>query len=163
MSIVLLIAMVVLYAVGFMLMLERGLTRILLGFLLVGNATNLLLFFSSWQLGKAPLVDKNSDETLSDPLPQAFILTAIVITFAVSAFVLALIYRSFRLAGGGDDSVGDDAEDLEIARGHGAASEAVSDADFDEVSDFDADADGVDDRIQHAQNQATEKLAGGAV
>ncbi len=51
---------------------------------------------------------------MSDPLPQALTLTAIVITFAVSAFLLALIYRSWQL--GQADTVEDDAEDIAVAR-----------------------------------------------
>lgn len=138
-SLALLIAMVVLYAVGFMLLLDRGLTRILLGFLLVGNATNLLLFLSGGKFGQAPLVQEGVEAAgFTDPLPQAFILTAIVITFAVSAFLLALIYRSFRHTDAHDDSVSDDAEDIMLAKQQddSAQEETVTDADFTAVSDF---------------------------
>ncbi len=114
MPLVLVAVMVVLYACGVYLMLDRSLTRLLLGFLLVGNATNLLLFLMSGSFGGAPIVGERSAEEMSDPLPQAFILTAIVITFGVSAFLLALIYRSWRLAQDQDDTVQDDEADLEI-------------------------------------------------
>ncbi|MGO2110158.1 MAG: Na(+)/H(+) antiporter subunit C [Pseudoclavibacter sp.] len=110
-SLLLLIAMVVLFASGIAMMLERSLTRMVLGFLLVGNATNILIFFMSGSFGAAPLFDPDLDPAdYSDPLPQAFILTAIVITFGTTAFLLALVYRSWRLAQA--DTVEDDEEDI---------------------------------------------------
>jgi len=113
-SLVLLITMAVLVACGIYLMLERSMTRVLIGFLLVGNGVNLLILIMGGPVGLAPFaVEGVSPEQLSDPLPQAFILTSIVITFGVSAFLLALIYRSWRLAQA--DLVQDDVEDLAIA------------------------------------------------
>lgn len=110
-SILLLVAMVVCFAAGISLLLERSLTRMVLGFLLVGNATNLLVFFMSGSYGAAPLFSPDLEPgDYSDPLPQAFILTAIVITFGVTAFLLALIYRSWRLAQA--ETVEDDEEDI---------------------------------------------------
>ncbi|MBT1018223.1 Na(+)/H(+) antiporter subunit C [Canibacter sp. lx-72] len=157
-SLVLILAMVVLYAVGFTLLLDRGLTRILLGFLLVGNATNLLLFIMSGSFGAAPIAGDAPDSEISDPLPQAFILTAIVITFAVSAFLLALIYRSFRHVDNQGDSVRDDEEDRDVARLDNAT-ELVNDAELDQVSDFDADGDGLDDRVTSPQPVISEAAA----
>ena len=115
-SLVLLIAMGVMYACGVYLMLERSMTRVLLGFLLVGNATNLLLLLMTGGAGVAPIVEPGVDPAeMTDPLPQMLILTAIVITFAVSAFLLALIYRSWRLAR--EDDLEIDEEDIAVARG----------------------------------------------
>jgi multisubunit Na+/H+ antiporter MnhC subunit len=103
--------MAVMYASGVFLLLERSMTRVLLGFLLIGNATNLLILIMGGEAGFAPIVGGDvSSEEMSDPLPQALILTAIVITFAVSAFLMALIYRSWRIAK--DDNVSDDADDV---------------------------------------------------
>lgn len=113
---VLLIAMVVLYAAGVYFLLDRSLTRVLLGFLLVGNATNLLLFLTSGSFGLAPIANGAEASEMSDPLPQAFILTSIVITFGVSAFMLALIYRSWAIAREREDAVQDDDSDLELAQ-----------------------------------------------
>jgi multicomponent Na+:H+ antiporter subunit C len=119
--------MAVLYACGVYLLLERSLTRVLLGFLLVGNATNLLILIMAGRAGLAPIVtDGVAPEEMTDPLPQALILTAIVITFGVSAFVLALIYRSWRLAR--EDDVTDDADDIAMRAG----SMIVSDEDSDD-------------------------------
>ena len=94
-STTLVIVMAVLYACGVFAMLERSLTRVLIGFLLLGNATNLLLLISMGFPGVSPFYGA---EGSSDPLPQALMLTAIVITFAVSAFLLALIHRSWKLS-----------------------------------------------------------------
>lgn len=136
-SLVLLLAMVVMYAVGFTLMLDRGLTRILLGFLLVGNATNLLIFLMSGNFGAPPIYGTAAPEDMSDPLPQAFILTAIVITFAVTAFLLALIYRSHRIDSQVSDKVRDDAADLELSQDDSVTAEEVTEDDLEESSDFD--------------------------
>ncbi|PRI11822.1 Na(+)/H(+) antiporter subunit C [Leucobacter massiliensis] len=136
MPLVLVAAMVVLYACGVYLLLDRTLTRVLLGFLLVGNATNLLIFLMTGSFGVAPLVGEESAEEMSDPLPQAFILTAIVITFGVSAFLLALIYRSWRLARGLDDTVQDDEADLEIASTEALTTVEVTDEDLAEAPEF---------------------------
>jgi multicomponent Na+:H+ antiporter subunit C len=102
-----------LYAAGIYLLLDRSLTRILLGFLLLGNATNVLLLSSSGPAGRAPIVGVTPAEDMSDPLPQALVLTAIVITFGIAAFFLALIYRSWRLVR--QEAVGVDEEDRRVA------------------------------------------------
>lgn len=107
------IGMIVCYACGVYMLLERSFTRIILGTLLIGNATNLLLFLTVGNVGDAPLMGGGANpETFTDPLPQAFILTAIVITFATTAFMLALLYRSWRIAR--EDSVTDDQESVEL-------------------------------------------------
>jgi multisubunit Na+/H+ antiporter MnhC subunit len=112
-SLVLIIIMAVLFACGVYAMLERSLTRVLIGFLLLGNAANLLLLIVMGDPGLAAFYGASDDpDAVSDPLPQALTLTAIVITFAVSAFLLALIYRSWQL--GQADTVQDDEEDVAI-------------------------------------------------
>lgn len=114
-TLVLLGVMSVMYACGVYLLLERSLTRVLLGFLLAANATNILILVMGGRRGKAPILEGGATpENIFDPLPQAFILTSIVITFGVSAFMLALIYRSWRLSQA--DEVIDDVEDLAIAQ-----------------------------------------------
>jgi multisubunit Na+/H+ antiporter MnhC subunit len=114
-SLVLIIVMAVLFGCGVYAMLERSLTRVLIGFLLLGNAVNLLLLIVMGRPGRAPFFDPTTGsgiDDVSDPLPQALTLTAIVITFAVSAFLLALIYRSWQL--GQADTVEDDEADLAL-------------------------------------------------
>lgn len=137
-SVVLVVIMAVLFAAGVTLMLERSLTRVLIGFLLLGNAANLLLMISMGTPGIAPFAGDADAEDMTDPLPQALTLTAIVITFAVSAFVLALIYRSWQL--GQADTVPDDEADIAI-RERGAEEEdsledEIDPADDDQVTDF---------------------------
>ncbi|MFD5600474.1 Na(+)/H(+) antiporter subunit C [Leucobacter sp. NPDC058333] len=141
MPLVLVAVMIVLYTCGVYLMLDRSLTRLLLGFLLVGNATNLLIFLMSGSFGSAPISGDTPAEDMSDPLPQAFILTAIVITFGVSAFLLALIYRSWRLAHDHDDRLEDDESDQEIATTRALAATEVTDEDLEGTQEYD-DEDG---------------------
>ena len=102
-----------LYAAGVYLLLDRSLTRVLLGFLLLGNATNVLLLSSGGGAGLAPILGYSEPEEMNDPLPQALILTAIVITFGVAAFLLAIIHRSWRLVR--EEVVGTDEEDRRVA------------------------------------------------
>jgi multicomponent Na+:H+ antiporter subunit C len=139
MPLVLVAVMVVLYAGGIYLLLDRSLTRVLLGFLLVGNATNLLLFLSSGSFGAAPLYGDAAPEDMSDPLPQAFILTSIVITFGISAFVMALIYRSWKLARQDEDAVHDDDHDIELAEAEVLTTEEVTDEELALAQEFDDD------------------------
>ena len=137
MPLVLLLTMVVLYAGGVYLLLDRSLTRVLLGFLLVGNATNLLLFLSSGGFGAPPIADGTDPAEMSDPLPQALTLTAIVITFGVSAFVLALIYRSWVLSRRDqEDAVQRDEEGLSLAETEDFTADEVTDETLAETQEF---------------------------
>ena len=114
-NLTLLLVMGVLYAVGIYLLLDRSLTRVLLGLMLLANATNLLLLTAGGYAGLAPIFDKDIPAAeYNDPLPQAFILTSIVISFAVTAFMLGLIYRSWLLSRA--DEIQLDREDIRVAR-----------------------------------------------
>lgn len=106
----------VLYGVGMYLLTQRVLTRVIVGLALVSHGANLLLLVAGGPPGKEPLLrdDFVGAEQLSDPLPQALVLTAIVISFGVIAFVLALALRSWALTR--NDEVEDDVEDRRIAR-----------------------------------------------
>jgi multicomponent Na+:H+ antiporter subunit C len=122
-NVVLIVAVGVLFGTGVYLLMERSLTRVLLGFVLVGNGVNLLILHMGGPAGKAPIIaDGVAASEMNDPLPQALILTAIVITFGVTAFILAMIYRSWRLAQG--DLVVDDVDDRLVASGAGSPEEA---------------------------------------
>ncbi len=133
-SLTLVVIMGVLFAAGVYAMLERSLTRVLIGFLLLGNAANLFLLIVMGAPAVAPFFGAAPPDGMSDPLPQALTLTAIVITFAVSAFLLALIYRSWQL--GHADTVEDDEADIEV-RSRAAEDDAQMD---DEITDADDDA-----------------------
>jgi len=108
----------VLYTVGTYLLLQRTLTRIVIGLGLLAHGANLLLLQAGGPPGLAPFTSEGSAGTAgvdtADPLPQAMVLTAIVITFGVTAFLLALAYRSWVLTG--DDEVQDDVEDTRVAK-----------------------------------------------
>lgn len=101
-----------LYAIGTYLLLQRTLTRIILGLALLGHGANLLLLLAGGRAGEAPFIGDGG--AFADPLPQALALTAIVISFAAVAFLLALAYRSWQAER--DDEVEDDLEDARIAR-----------------------------------------------
>jgi multicomponent Na+:H+ antiporter subunit C len=90
-----------LIACGVYQLLAQSLTRLVLGFIMTGNGLNVLIL-AAGGLGPA------------DVLTQAMILTAIVITLGMAAYLLALAYRSWQL--NGDDLVQDDVEDRRIAR-----------------------------------------------
>ena len=100
------------FAAGTYLVLQRMLSRVLIGLALLGHGANLVLLSAAGAAGRAPFVD-GGEGPVADPLPQALILTAIVITFGVLAFLAALAYRSWRLTG--SDEVEDDLEDRGIA------------------------------------------------
>lgn len=106
-----------LYATGVYLVLQRSLTRIVLGIALIGHGTNVLLLVSGGRAGVPPLIGLGNVESFADPLPQAMALTAIVITFGLTAFLLALAYRSYTVTH--SDDVEDDLEDRRIAAHHG--------------------------------------------
>lgn len=99
-----------LFAAGTYLILQRALTRIVLGIGLLGHGSVLLLITVGGRAGRPPLVGKGDDGAgIAAPLPQAFALTAIVIGFGMSAFLLALAYRSWTMTE--NDEVQDDIED----------------------------------------------------
>lgn len=113
-NLTLLLVMGVLYVCGVYLLLERSLTRVMLGLILITNATNLLLLSTAGVPGRAPIVISGTPpQDYTDPLPQALTLTAIVISFAITAFLLGVIYRSWSLAR--QDEVQDDIEDRRVA------------------------------------------------
>lgn len=101
---------------GVYLLLERSLTRMLLGLLLIGNAINLLILTVGGTSGNPPIRGRtsNGETTTADPLAQGMILTAIVISMGIAAFVLALTYRSFRLTT--EEEVSDDPEDTRVSK-----------------------------------------------
>ncbi|MCH1490027.1 MAG: NADH-quinone oxidoreductase subunit K [Ilumatobacteraceae bacterium] len=116
MSLALAAVTAILFAAGTWLLLQRRLTRIIIGIGLLGHGANLLLVTSGGRAGSPPVIDGSagSPAEYSDPLPQALALTAIVITFGVTAFLLALGYRSWQI--NRDDKVEDDLEDRIVAR-----------------------------------------------
>lgn len=115
MTLALALTVAVLYAIGTYLLLQRTLTRIVIGLAMLGHGANLLLLLAGGPPGAPPLIGDAPPPNASDPLPQALALTAIVITFGVLAFLLALAYRSWVVSR--NDQVEDDLEDRRIATG----------------------------------------------
>lgn len=113
-NVVLVVVIGVLVASGVYLVLERSLSRVLLGIVLLGNGVNLLFMIAGGRAGTPPIVGANPAETMSDPLPQAMVLTAIVISLGLAGFVLAMAYRSWQL--NNHDEVQDDLEDRRMNR-----------------------------------------------
>lgn len=103
-----------LIACGVYLLLERSLTRILMGILLASNGVNLLYAVIAGPAGLPAFVNLSPEEEITDPLPQAMVLTAIVITLATTGYMLALAYRAVQV--NGNDEVQDDVEDAVIRR-----------------------------------------------
>ena len=112
MNVLLVVTAGFLCACGTYLLLGRQLSRIIIGIGLLGHGINVLLVLSGGD-GGAPAFVGGDIDRFADPLPQALVLTAIVITFGVIAFLLALAYRSWRLTA--NDEVEDDLEDRRIA------------------------------------------------
>ncbi|MPY81049.1 MAG: sodium:proton antiporter [Actinophytocola sp.] len=110
-NITLVVVLGVLYGAGFYLLMQRSLMRVLLGIVLVGHGANLFLQAAGGPAG-SPAKAGTAIGAVSDPLPQAMALTAIVITFAVTVLLLALAYRASVLLD--DDEVQDDVEDRRI-------------------------------------------------
>jgi multicomponent Na+:H+ antiporter subunit C len=125
-SVLLAMTAAILFGLGTWLLLQRRLTRIVIGLGLIGHGTNILLLTSGGGGGLPPVIGTGEQDEFADPLPQALALTAIVITFGVTAFLLAMAYRSWQLTH--DDVVADDLEDRLIQRRRGQ----------DELDDVDA-------------------------
>lgn len=125
-----------LYSVGFYLLLQRSLMKVLLGIVVLGHGANLLLQLAGGPPGRAPIVGDAPTDSFTDPLPQALALTAIVITFALTTFLLALGYRSWVLLG--DDEVQDDVEDRRVARRERPAAAMDTEPGPDEVEEEEA-------------------------
>ncbi|EGD55003.1 Na(+)/H(+) antiporter subunit C [Gordonia neofelifaecis] len=119
-------------AAGVYLLTERSLIRMLFGLLLVGNALNLMILVLSGPPGHPPIRGRetNGPNFDTDPLAQGMVLTAIVITLGIAAFVLAVTYRLFKINQAAeeekkllgqevatDDELGDDEEDIKILTG----------------------------------------------
>lgn len=99
---------------GVYLLLARSIVRALVGFVMMGNGINILFMVASGPAGDVPILGQGDPENMADPIPQALVLTAIVITLAMTAFVLSLAHRAWQL--GRDDLLEDDEESARIHR-----------------------------------------------
>lgn len=95
MTILLALAVAVLFGVGVFLMLKNDVIRVVSGVITISNAANLLIISSGLQRGVAPIFPLDENPVVSDPLVQAMVLTAIVISFGATALLLCLVYRVY--------------------------------------------------------------------
>lgn len=105
MTVLLALAVGALYAGGIFMMLRRSLVKLIIGLSLLSHAANLLIFTVAGPGGRPPLLGEGGAVPageIADPLPQAVILTAIVINFGVLAFALTLVQRTYALSGTDD-------------------------------------------------------------
>lgn len=95
-----------LYAAGLYMMLRRSISKLVIGLGLLSHAANLLIFTAGGLVrARAPLIDDDAQSLIApfaDPVPQALVLTAIVISFGVMAFALVLIRRTHETIGTDD-------------------------------------------------------------
>ncbi len=96
----------VFYAAGLYMLLRRSIVKLLIGLVLLGHAANLLVFtMGNLSRETPPIVETGQSQLtgfFSDPLPQALVLTAIVIGFGVQAFAIVLVKRTYHTVGSDD-------------------------------------------------------------
>lgn len=102
-----------LFGIGTYLLMQRKLSRIIIGLGLLTHGANVLLITAGHR-GHPPIIGDGEEAAFADPMPQALALTAIVITFGVTTLLLALAYRSWLLTR--DDEVQDDVGDRAVGR-----------------------------------------------
>jgi multicomponent Na+:H+ antiporter subunit C len=113
MSVLMAFTAAALFGIGTYLLLQRKLSRLIIGLGLIGHGGN-IVFVATTRRGDAPIIGSGDPTNFADPLPQALVLTAIVISFGVTALLLALAYRSWLLTR--DDEVQDDVDDRNVGR-----------------------------------------------
>jgi multicomponent Na+:H+ antiporter subunit C len=112
-SVLMALTAAVLFGIGTYLVLQRKLSRLIIGLGLIGHGAN-VVFVTATRRGGPPLIGSGDPDDFADPLPQALVLTAIVISFGVTALLLAIAYSSWLLTR--DDEVRDDVEDRNVGR-----------------------------------------------
>jgi multicomponent Na+:H+ antiporter subunit C len=104
----------VLFACGIYCLLRRSIVRLVIGILLISQGANLLVFLSGGlTLGQPPMVGKGAlvpEAPFADPLPQAMVLTALVIGLGLVAFLLILVFRAHEAVGSDDINAFDSTE-----------------------------------------------------
>ncbi len=138
MSVLMAATAAVLFGIGTYLLMQRKLSRLIIGLGLIGHGAN-IVFVTTSKRGSAPIIGTGDQSDFADPVPQALVLTAIVISFGVTALLLALAYRSWLLTD--DDEVSDDPDDRAV--GKAGPDIEVADADIEEASEEEATEPGV--------------------
>ena len=110
-----------LFGCGVYCLLQRSIVRLVIGVLLLSQGANLLVFLSGGlTLGMPPMVPKGAKvptPPFADPLPQAMVLTAIVIGLGLVAFLLTLVFRAHEAVGSDDINCFDSTEKSHEAAG----------------------------------------------
>lgn len=95
-----------LFSAGLYMMMRRSIVKVIIGLALISHAVNLLVFAAAGLRRLAPPIlpdgASSPQAPVTDPVPQALILTAIVISFGVLAFAVVLIHRAYGTAGTDD-------------------------------------------------------------
>jgi len=117
MELLLVLLVGILYSAGIYLILRRSMVKLLLGFMMLGNGANILIFLmGELTKGKAPIINGDNihfTDAYADPVPQALILTAIVISFGLTASAIILLKKVHETTGTDDlDSL--NIQDLDI-------------------------------------------------
>lgn len=101
MEILLIIIIGLLHAGGLYMLLRRSMFKMIIGLILLGNGANLLIFLLGRLVkGKPPVIEDGMKvflDSYADPLPQALVLTAIVIGFGLQSFAIILIKRVYKV------------------------------------------------------------------
>jgi multicomponent Na+:H+ antiporter subunit C len=101
MEILLIIIIGLLHAAGLYMLLRRSMFKMILGLIFLGNGVNMLIFIMGRLVkGYPPVIEEGSKifaEIYADPVPQALILTAIVIGFGLQSFAIILIKRVYKV------------------------------------------------------------------
>lgn len=117
MEILLVISVGIFYTAGIYMLLRKSMVKLLIGLTLLGNGTNLLIFLmGDLSKGRPPIISANSSvftEAYADPVPQALILTAIVISFGIQAFAIILLKKVYAITGSDNlDTLNIDDQDI---------------------------------------------------
>jgi multicomponent Na+:H+ antiporter subunit C len=106
MEIILALLVGILYTAGVYMLLRRSILKFIIGIIFMSNATNLLVFLAGGLAAGKPAFTETAanaaTETVADPVPQALVLTAIVIGLGIVVFTLALKFRFFQETGSDD-------------------------------------------------------------
>jgi multicomponent Na+:H+ antiporter subunit C len=96
MTVIYALAIAILFGAGAYLLLKPDFIKILGGILLISHAANLFIMSAGLRRGSEPIFPIPENRTVADPLVQAMTLTAIVISFGISALLIGLVYRVYQ-------------------------------------------------------------------
>ena len=109
MSVLMAFTAAALFGIGTYLLLQRKLSRLIIGLGLIGHGGN-IVFVTATRRGQAPIIGTGDPETFADPMPQALVLTAIVISFGMTALLVVLALRGYLEVGGDGVNVVEESE-----------------------------------------------------